>query len=106
MLGVLERYLRREGFQVLSAPTIEAALELLDHWSISAVVVDLHIGGHDGMALVDAVHRWHRGLSVVILTGDPSGCAAARSRGIPCVQKGEPGSLHELVSVLRALLGF
>lgn len=102
---LLEVYLRRHGFNVLSAENIAVALQLLDHWSISVAVVDIKLGASDGYALVDAIHRWHRGISVVLLTGAPDGCAEAHARKLPCIQKGEPGSLRDLVSVLRAVLG-
>lgn len=105
VLVALDRYLRAHGFQVISTATIETALELLDNWSISAVVVDVHLRGADGMTLVDAVHRWHRGLAVVVLTGAPDGCDEARARGLPCVQKGVE-SFRELVAKLRASLGY
>lgn len=105
LLIALERYLSREGFRVLSASTIEIALELLDHWSVSAVVVDVCLRGADGMTLVDAVHRWHRGLACIVLTGVQDGCAEARARGLPCVEKGVD-SFRELVSKLRASLGY
>jgi two-component system cell cycle sensor histidine kinase/response regulator CckA len=57
---VTERGLVRQGWQVLAAPTAEAALELLrDHppVSLSAVVSDLVMPGMDGMALVRAVRE-------------------------------------------------
>lgn len=102
---VLERYLTRAGFQVLTAGTIEDALTLLDHWSVSAVVVDLLLGGSDGLTLAEAVHKWHRGLSVVAMSGSLEACEQARAAGMPCIEKGHPGSLTELVAVLRANLG-
>jgi CheY-like chemotaxis protein len=105
LLLVLERYLTRAGFRVLSASTIEIALQLLDEWSISAVVVDLRFGSADGMTLVEAVHRWHHGLSVVAFTGHPEGCDQARAAGVPCVEKGNAGSFGELVGLLRSALG-
>jgi len=105
ILVALDRHLRREGFQVLTCSTIESALETLDHWTVSAVIVDIKLAGADGMTLVEAVHRWHRGVSVVILTGLPDGCAEAHARGLPCVEKGD-GSFRELVRKLRASLGY
>jgi DNA-binding NtrC family response regulator len=105
ILAVLERYLTRAGFHVLSASTIEIALALLDEWSISAVIVDLRFGSADGMTLIEAVHRWHKNLAVVAFTGHPEGCDEARAAGVPCVEKGNAGSFGELVGLLRAALG-
>lgn len=105
LLLVLERYLTRAGFSVLCASNIQDALALLDHWSISAVVVDILLGSSDGMTLAEAVHKWHRGLSVIAISGSLEACEAARAAGMPCIEKGRPGSLSELVSALRAALG-
>ena len=102
---VLERYLTRAGFNVITASSIDDALLLLDHWSISAVVVDLLLGASDGLTLAEAVHKWHRGLSVIAMSGSLEACGQARSAGMPCIEKGQPGSLTELVAVLRANLG-
>lgn len=104
LLVVLEKRLRLEKFEVLSTRGVDEALEALDNWKVSAVVVDLNLREPgDGIKLVRAVHAWHRGVSCIAFTGFD--CSEATRLGIPCVHKGD-GSFRELVSKLRAVLGY
>ena len=63
------RALRRQGFQVSEAGSGEHALELipLDHPDI--VILDLKMGGMDGITTLEQIRRVDRDLPVLILTG-------------------------------------
>ena len=69
---VLERYLERRGYRVLSAGTAEAAYELLATEQADALLLDIHLPTMSGLALYLAIiHRWpalegH----IAIMTGD------------------------------------
>jgi len=69
---VLERYLERHGYRVLSAGTAEAAYELLATEQADALLLDIHLPTMSGLALYLAIiHRWpalegH----IAIMTGD------------------------------------
>jgi DNA-binding NtrC family response regulator len=69
---VLERYLERQGYRVLSAGTAESAYELLATEQADALLLDIHLPTMSGLALYLAIiHRWpalegH----IAIMTGD------------------------------------
>lgn len=69
---VLERYLERSGFRVLTAGTAEAAYELLSTEQADALLLDIQLPTMSGLALYLAiVHRWPRLEGrVAIMTGD------------------------------------
>lgn len=69
---VLERFLERHGYRVLSAGTAEAAYEMLATEQAHALLLDIHLPTMSGLALYLAIiHRWpalegH----IAIMTGD------------------------------------
>lgn len=69
---VVERFLVRHGYRVLSAGTAEAAYELLNSELADALLLDIHLPTMSGLALYLAIiHRWpalegH----IAIMTGD------------------------------------
>src|SRR5204862_3709019 len=69
---VLERFLERHGYRVVSAGTAEAAYEVLDAETADALLLDIHLPTMSGLALYLAIiHRWP-GLEgrIAIMTGD------------------------------------
>ncbi len=69
---VLERFLERSGYRVLSAGTAESAYELLATEEADALLLDIHLPTMSGLALYLAIiHRWPRLEGrVAIMTGD------------------------------------
>ncbi|HWC74556.1 MAG TPA: response regulator [Gemmatimonadales bacterium] len=69
---VLERFLERHGYRVLSAGTAEVAYELLGSDLADALLVDIHLPTMSGLALYLAIiHRWPSLEGrVAIMTGD------------------------------------
>jgi len=69
---VLERFLERHGYRVLSAGTAESAYEMLATEEADALLLDIHLPTMSGLALYLAIiHRWpalegH----IAIMTGD------------------------------------
>lgn len=69
---VLERYLERQGYRVLSAGTAESAYEVLAAEEADAMLLDIHLPTMSGLALYLAIiHRWPllEG-RIAIMTGD------------------------------------
>ena len=69
---VLERFLERHGYRVLSAGTAETAYELLAGEEPDALLLDIHLPTMSGLALYLAiVHRWPAlDGHIAIMTGD------------------------------------
>jgi DNA-binding NtrC family response regulator len=69
---VLERYLERHGYRVLSAGTAESAYEVLASEEADALLLDIHLPTMSGLALYLAiVHRWPALEGrIAIMTGD------------------------------------
>jgi DNA-binding NtrC family response regulator len=69
---VLERFLERHGYRVLSAGTAEAAYEILASEAADALLLDIHLPTMSGLALYLAIiHRWPRLEGrIAIMTGD------------------------------------
>ncbi len=69
---VLERFLERQGYRVLSAGAAESAYEILANEQADALLLDIHLPTMSGLALYLAIiHRWpalegH----IAIMTGD------------------------------------
>ncbi|MFQ6047042.1 MAG: response regulator [Gemmatimonadales bacterium] len=70
---VLERVLTRDGYEVLSAGSGEAALELLDAHDVDMVLMDLRMPGMSGLTLYHAIaSRWPPLIPrLAVMTGDP-----------------------------------
>ena len=69
---VLERYLERHGYHVLSAGTAETAYEMLAAEEADALLLDIHLPTMSGLALYLAIiHRWPALEGrIAIMTGD------------------------------------
>jgi two-component system response regulator GlrR len=84
LLRLLALRLREEGHEAVSAPSAEAALQLLDKGLPHLLITDLRMGGMDGLQLFEAVHRRHPLLPVLILTahGTIPDAVKALQRGV------------------------
>jgi len=102
----LESFAALRGFSVVPATNGEAALAVLEHTSVDAIVCDLRMPGMDGAALHEVLRRDRPGLAArtVFMTGDVAG-RMARSIAVgrqPVLTK--PFSLDRLEDVLVAVL--
>lgn len=84
LLRLLGMRLRHEGHDVVEASSGEAALARFDHTLPELLITDLRMGGMDGLALFEVVHRRHPLLPVLILTahGSIPDAVQALQRGV------------------------
>jgi DNA-binding response OmpR family regulator len=72
--------LELDGYRALDAGTLAEARELLEAEQIDALLLDVHIGGEDGYALLDELRAADRDVPAALLTGteeiDPRGAQA------------------------------
>lgn len=76
--------LQAAGYQVETVPSAEQALALVAAGKFQLVITDLRMGGMDGLALFDTLHRSDPGLPVIILTahGSIPEAVEATQRGV------------------------
>ncbi|NOY84547.1 MAG: response regulator [Nitrospirae bacterium] len=68
LLGILSLRLKATGYKVATSESAENALAHLTTFRPHVVVTDLRMGGMDGMALAELIHKRHSGLPIIILT--------------------------------------
>jgi two-component system, NtrC family, response regulator GlrR len=81
LLRLLSMRLSGAGYQVTAVESGEKALASLAQMRPQLVITDLRMGGMDGMALFDAIHKTNAALPVIILTAHatvPDAVAATR----------------------------
>jgi response regulator RpfG family c-di-GMP phosphodiesterase len=71
ILSALKRVLRREPYEVLTAPSPQDALALLAQRCVRVVVSDQKMPGGSGVAFLREVAARHPGVRRVLLTGWP-----------------------------------
>lgn len=70
--ALVERVLRREGFEVVCATDGEQALELLNDSPPDLMLTDLVMSGIDGATLLAEARTVHPHMPVVVITGYPN----------------------------------
>lgn len=80
---VLEDLLKKEGFNVLSALNVDAALPLIDQRDLDLIVTDLKMPGKSGMDLLTAVRERRPSLPVIMITafGNVDAAVTAMKKG-------------------------
>src|SRR5579862_4206000 len=68
MRRLLELNLGEDGFQTLSAPDAERALQVLQDSSVDLVVTDLKLPGMSGLEFLSALKRTHPAMPVIVMT--------------------------------------
>jgi DNA-binding NtrC family response regulator len=69
LLKTFAKLLKREGYEVHSAPESQEALAVLEANKIDVVVLDIKMPGMDGLGLLETIkHTWPE-ISVIMLTG-------------------------------------
>jgi two-component system, OmpR family, response regulator len=94
--------LELEGYRVLEAPTVAAAEETLAGGGVDLVLLDVHIGADDGIALMRSLRRRKHTASVVLFTGSAQLDAETRAEADGVV--GKPFRLEELFDVVHGLV--
>jgi DNA-binding NtrC family response regulator len=84
LLRLMTIRLKSAGYDVTAAASAEQALAQLGVGRPDLVITDLRMGGMDGMALFDAIHRTQPTLPVIVLTahGTIPDAVAATKRGV------------------------
>jgi DNA-binding response OmpR family regulator len=101
----IKAYLEEDGFRALVAEDGEAGLELFERLGADVVLLDLHLPGMDGWAVLQRLRARSPSAKVVIMTahGDPEAAARAHDRGA-CGYLSKPVRLGELTQVIRRCL--
>jgi DNA-binding NtrC family response regulator len=69
MRDLLSLYLTRHGYEVSVASTSRETLALVEEKHINMVVLDIGLGGEDGLKLLGAIKKRSPDTQVVMLTG-------------------------------------
>ena len=90
--------LELEGYRVVEAESVESARWALEQETVDAILLDVHLGNDDGLALLPAIED--RGRAVALLTGSPGAHLPDNATVI-----GKPFSIDELSETVRRLVG-
>jgi DNA-binding NtrC family response regulator len=90
--------LELEGYRVVEAESVGAAQAALADEQIDVILLDLHLGNEDGLALMPAISA--QGRPVALLTGSPGMHLPDGATVI-----GKPFSIDELSDTVRRLAG-
>jgi two-component system NtrC family response regulator len=102
---VLAGFLRKRGFRVTAAATVDEALEAVRHDTVDLVISDVRMPGASGLDLLDGVRRVNPEVGVVLVTafGSVADAVDAMKRGAADYLT-KPIDLDELeIVVARAL---
>lgn len=90
--------LELEGYRVIEAESVERAREALIEDRVDAILLDVHLGNEDGLALLPAIED--DGRAVALLTGSPG---VHLPEGATVI--GKPFSIEALSDTVRRLVG-
>ena len=93
--------LELEGYRVLEARTVATADEVLRSDDVDVVLLDVHLGGEDGLALVDEIRTKRPAARVALFTGSIEVDAARREPVDAVLTK--PFTLEELSGTVGRL---
>jgi len=107
MRELLSMYLTQKGFQATAAGTSEEALRKVREKPVDCAVLDINLGGEDGLQLLSNLKTFDPALRVIMLTG----MGFVEDLLQEAQQKGADGyvskvlPLDELVRTLQKALG-
>ncbi len=97
--------LRQDGYEVRSAPSAAAALQLLESWSCDVAFVDIKLGSTTGVDLLKLLRIHNPLLQVVLITGQPDVATAAEAVRLgACNYLAKPIMPHDLLAATRNAL--
>ena len=104
LLAMVKTYLTQEGFDVVTAASARDTMRQLNTFSVSLLLLDLNIGGDDGLSLLREL-RQTSDLPVIILTGksDPVDRVVGLEVGADDYVI-KPFHLRELLARIRTVL--
>ncbi len=71
LLDTMGEYLRTQGFSVHTALDATQAMEVLDQNDVRVVLLDINLGGENGLQFLPFLKRNHANTSVIAYTGQP-----------------------------------
>jgi DNA-binding NtrC family response regulator len=90
--------LELEGYSVLEAGTIGEATNVLDDGGVDIVLLDVHLGGEQGLTLVPKIEERGLGSCLALLTGSPGGDLPENAVVIP-----KPFGIADLTGTVQRL---
>jgi two-component system, OmpR family, response regulator len=93
--------LELDGYRVEEAPSVAAAEDALAREPVDLILLDVHVGPDDGLALMRSLRQRGHGASVVLFTGSARLDAPTIAEADGVVPK--PFRLDQLVGVVRSL---
>jgi DNA-binding response OmpR family regulator len=97
--------LRDAGFEVVTVSGASEAVLQKDSAGLSLIVLDLDLGGENGLMLMKQLKRFHPNVPIVIYTGmEPDGEAVARMREQGASMFLRKGPTSELVAAVKLAL--
>ncbi len=101
-LTLLKWYLTQQGYDVYTASSADEAYGILQERSINIVLLDIKLGGRDGLSLLEQVNDQSPGVKVVMMTAYPtvSSIKQAFDKGASRYLT-KPVDLQELAEVLK-----
>jgi DNA-binding NtrC family response regulator len=102
MVGLLERWLRREGFQVTGVTTVQEAFEFLTHRPTDWVVTDVLLPTGDGLDVLAYARTQQPSAQVIVMTAFGSEAARRRAMALgACGFLSKPFNSQALLGLLR-----
>lgn len=97
--SVLARALKRRGYSVTVAHSVEEAIPLAQDNPPECAVVDLKMGGASGLVLVEKLHELDPATRIVVLTGHASIVTAVQAIKLGATQYlSKPANADEIVA--------
>jgi two-component system OmpR family response regulator len=93
--------LELEGYRVLEAASADEVAQVLEGGPVSLVILDVHLGLDDGLAVARGLRASHPGMPIVLFTG-----SAVRGEDWDEIADGyigKPFSLEELSETVQSL---
>ena len=69
ILSALQRTLRREGYEILAANSVDRALAILDEGPVDLILSDFKMPGMTGLELLMEARRRHPRIACLLITG-------------------------------------
>jgi len=101
-LTLLKWYLSQRGYEVYAASSADDAFAFLQEHPVDVALLDIRLGGRDGLSLLEQINEHSPGLKVIMMTAYPtvSSIKQAFDRGAARYLT-KPVDLQELSEALR-----
>ena len=101
-LTLLKWYLSQRGYEVHAASSADEAFTFLQQHPVDVALLDIRLGGRDGLSLLEQINEHSPGLKVIMMTAYPtvSSIKQAFDRGAARYLT-KPVDLQELSNALR-----